>query len=122
MLVVLENRALWKRLLELAMLVDPGILRAFAGQVDIAAADVGATEVGERTFSVGDALPGSTMQAAVQEHFSQMAMTLSQNVTKMATAVRGATDPFEVATTPWPASSAATRVSAHSLACGRSRR
>ncbi|BBZ06276.1 hypothetical protein MDOR_04450 [Mycolicibacterium doricum] len=104
------------------MLVDPGILRAFAGQVDIVAADVGATEVGGRTFSAGDVLPGSTMQAAVREHFSQMATTLSQNVTKTATPVRGASDPFEVATTPWPASSAATRVSAHSLACGRFRR
>jgi uncharacterized protein YukE len=82
------------------MLVDPEILRAFAGQVDIAAADIAAADVGGKTCSAGDALPGSTTQwavGAVGKHFSQMATTLSQNVTKMGTAVRGAGDTFEVA-------------------------
>lgn len=82
------------------MRVDPEILRAFAGQVDSAAADIGAAGVGGRTCSAGDALPGSTTQWAVRavgEHFNQMATTVSQNVTKMGTAVRGAGDTFEVA-------------------------
>jgi hypothetical protein len=82
------------------MLVDPEILRAFAGQVGIAAADIGAADVGGKTCSAGDALPGSTTQwavGAVGKHFSQMATTLSHNVTKMGTAVRGAGDTFEVA-------------------------
>jgi uncharacterized protein YukE len=82
------------------MRVDPEILRAFAGQVDIAAADIAAADVGGKTSSAGDALPGSTTQwavGAVGKHFSRMATTLSQNVTKMGTAVRGAGDTFEVA-------------------------
>lgn len=82
------------------MRVDPEILRAFAGQVDSAAAEIGAADVGGKTSSAGDALPGSTTQWAVRavgEHFNQMATTLSQNVTKMGTAVRGAGDMFEVA-------------------------
>jgi uncharacterized protein YukE len=82
------------------MRVDPEILRAFAGQVDTVAADIAAADVGGKTSSAGDALPGSTTQwavGAVGKHFSQMATTLSRNVTKMGTAVRGAGDTFEVA-------------------------
>ncbi|MDY6870774.1 MAG: hypothetical protein SV966_09670 [Actinomycetota bacterium] len=83
------------------MLVDPEILRAFAGQVDLAAADIDGAHVGGTTSSAGDVLPGSTTQWAVraagEEHFSQMATTLSQNVTKMGTAVHGAGDTFELA-------------------------
>jgi uncharacterized protein YukE len=82
------------------MLVEPEILRVFAGQVDVAAADIGAVDVGGKTSSAGDALPGSTTQWAVRavgEHFSQMATKLAQNVTTMGTAVRGAGDTFEVA-------------------------
>lgn len=82
------------------MRVDPELLRAFAGQVDSTAAAIGAADVGGKASSAGDALPGSTTQWAVRavgKHFSQMATTLSQNVTKMGTAVRGAGDTFEVA-------------------------
>ncbi|OBF48894.1 type VII secretion target [Mycolicibacterium monacense] len=82
------------------MLVDPEILRAFAGQVDIAAEDIAAVDVGGKTSSAGDALPGSTTQWAVEtvgKHFTQMATRLAENVTKMGTAVRGAGDTFEVA-------------------------
>lgn len=82
------------------MLVDPEILRAFAGQVDIAAGDIAAADVGGKTSSAGDALPGSTTQWAVEtvgKHFTQMAIRLAENVTKMGTAVRGAGDTFEVA-------------------------
>ncbi|KUI27342.1 type VII secretion target [Mycobacterium sp. GA-2829] len=82
------------------MLVDPEILRAFAGRVDIAAGDIAAADVGGKTSSAGDALPGSTTQWAVEavgKHFNQMATRLAENVTKMGTAVRGAGDTFEVA-------------------------
>jgi len=82
------------------MLVDPDILRAFAGQVDGAAGDIADADVGGKTSSAGDALPGSTTQWAVQAvavHFSRMATQLSANVTDMGTAVRGAGDAFEVA-------------------------
>ncbi|BBY17747.1 type VII secretion target [Mycolicibacterium litorale] len=82
------------------MLVDPEVLRAFAHQVDIAAADIDEADVGGKTSSAGDALPGSTTQWAVWtvgEHFSRMATQLADNVTKMGQAVRGAGDTFEVA-------------------------
>ena len=82
------------------MLVDPEILRAFAGQVDLAAREISAAGVDTKVSSAGDALPGSTTQWAartVGEHFSQLFTQLSQNVTKMGTAIRGAGDAFEVA-------------------------
>jgi uncharacterized protein YukE len=82
------------------VLVDPEILRAFAGQVDIAAGEINAVDVGGKASSAGEALPGSTTQWAartVGEHFSRLVAQLSQNVTKMGTAVRGAGDAFEVA-------------------------
>lgn len=69
------------------MRVDPEILRAFAGQVDSAAADIGAADVGGKTSSAGDALPGSTTQMT----------RLSPRATTTRTAVRGAGDTFEVA-------------------------
>lgn len=82
------------------MLVDTEILRAFAGQVDLAAADIDGADVGVKTSSAGDALPGSTTQWAVRsvgEHFTRMATTLSQNMTRMGTAVHRAGDTLEVA-------------------------
>lgn len=81
------------------MQVDPEVLRAFAGQVDIAAATIGAADIGHKTSSAADGLPGSTTQWAVRavgEHFSHVADQLAQNVTKMGTAVRGGGDRFEV--------------------------
>ncbi|OFJ55527.1 WXG100 family type VII secretion target [Mycolicibacterium grossiae] len=82
------------------MLVDPDVLRAFAGQVDVAAREIGAGGVAEKLSSAGDALPGSTTQWAahtVGEHFTHVLEQLSQNVVKMGTAVRGAGDAYEVA-------------------------
>lgn len=81
------------------VLVDPEVLRAFAGQVDFAAASIDAANIGSTTSSAADALPGSTTQWAVRavgEHFSQVADQLAQNVTRMGEAVRGAGDAFEV--------------------------
>jgi hypothetical protein len=82
------------------VLVDPEILRAFAGQVDVAAATIRAADIGHNTSSSADGLPGSTTQWAVRavgEHFSTIADQLAQDVTKMGQAVRGAGDRFEVA-------------------------
>ncbi|MCK0177603.1 hypothetical protein [Mycolicibacterium sp. F2034L] len=82
------------------MLVDPELLRAFSEQVDIAAGDIEDVDLGGKTSSAGDALPGSTTQWAVKtvgEHFGRLVEELSQNVSAMGTAVRGAGDLFEVA-------------------------
>jgi uncharacterized protein YukE len=84
----------------LAVLVDPEVLRAFAGQVDVAASTIAAANIGPTTSSAADALPGSTTQwaaRAIGEHFSKLADQLEQNVTKMGQAVRGAGDRFAVA-------------------------
>lgn len=81
------------------MLVDPEILRAFAGQVDSVSAAITAADVGTKVSSAGDGLAGSTTQWAarsVGEHFSTMTTQLADNVRKMGQAVRGAGDTFEV--------------------------
>ncbi|CKH15594.1 type VII secretion target [Mycolicibacterium smegmatis] len=81
------------------MEVDPQILRALAGQVDAAGTVISSADVGGKTVSAADGLPGSTTQwatRAVGEHFSSIASKLAENVTKMGKAVRGAGDAFEV--------------------------
>lgn len=81
------------------MLVDPAVLRALAGQTGTASSTISSADVGNKTTSAADGLPGSTTQWAagtVGEHFSQMATKLADNVTKMGQAVRGAGDAFEV--------------------------
>lgn len=85
---------------EVAVDVDPQILRALAGQVDSAASVIVSADIGPKVTSAADGLPGSTTQWAVHsvgEHFTQMATKLAENVTKMGQAVRGAGDAFEVA-------------------------
>ncbi|KUH81420.1 MULTISPECIES: type VII secretion target [unclassified Mycobacterium] len=82
------------------MLVDPEILRAFAGHVDTVSGRITDAAVGPTVTSAADGLPGSTTQWAarsVGEHFTQMADKLAANVAKMGEAVRGAGDTFEVA-------------------------
>ncbi|KUH84630.1 type VII secretion target [Mycobacterium sp. IS-1556] len=82
------------------MLVDPEILRAFAGHVDTVSGRITDAAVGHTVTSAADGLPGSTTQWAarsVGEHFTQMADKLAANVAKMGEAVRGAGDTFEVA-------------------------
>jgi uncharacterized protein YukE len=91
---------MWRSERSLEVLVDPEVLRAFAAQVDKAAATITAADVGHKTWSAADGLVGSTTQWAVRavgEHFSQVADRLAQNVPRMGTAVRGAGDRFEVA-------------------------
>ena len=81
------------------MLVDPEVLRSLASQTDSASSTIASADVGSKTTSAADGLPGSTTQWAartVGEHFSQMAIKLADDVTKMGQAVRGAGDAFEV--------------------------
>ena len=81
------------------MLVDPGLLRAFAGQVDTASAEIRTTDVGHKATTAADGLPGSTTQWAMRlvgEHLAQRADDIATNVTKMGAAVRGAGDRYEV--------------------------
>ena len=82
------------------MLVDPEVLRAFAGHVDIVSGRITGAAVGPTTTSAADGLPGSTTQWAARSvgaHFTQVADELAQNVARMGEAVRGAGDTFEVA-------------------------
>lgn len=82
------------------MLVDPQVLRAFAGHVDAVSSTIGDAAVGRTVTSAADGLTGSTTQWAarsVGEHFTQIADRLAQNVGQMSIAVRGAGDSFEVA-------------------------
>jgi hypothetical protein len=81
------------------VLVDPGLLRAFAAQVDAASAGIRNTDIGHRATTAADGLPASTTQWAMRlvgEHIAQRADYLAANVTKMGAAVRGAGDRYEV--------------------------
>jgi uncharacterized protein YukE len=81
------------------MLVNPEMLRALAGQVDRAAGDITAADVGTAMSTAADGLPGSTTQWAarsVGEHFGKVADELAENVAELGRAVRGAGDAFEV--------------------------
>ena len=81
------------------MLVDPQLLREFAGQVNVAATEISKADIGRTVSSAADGLQGSTTQWAVHsvgDHFSQEAAKLATNVTRLGEAVRGAGDKFEV--------------------------
>ena len=81
------------------MLVDPGLLRAFAAQVDAASAGIRSADTGHRATTAADGLPGSTTQWAMRlvgEHIAQRADDIATNVTKMGAAVRGAGEAYEV--------------------------
>ena len=51
------------------MLVDPDLLRAFAGQVDAASSTIHEAAVGNKVTTAADGLPGSTTQWAAR-HWS----------------------------------------------------
>ncbi|KUI05966.1 type VII secretion target [Mycobacterium sp. IS-3022] len=81
------------------MLVDPELLRAFAGQVDTASATIRGTDVGHKTTTAADGLPASTTQWAMRvvgKHVTQQVNDIATNITKMGGAVRGAGDKYEV--------------------------
>ncbi len=82
------------------MEVDPEILRAFAGQVDIAAGLIREADVGAKVGAAADGLDGSTTQWAarlVGAHVKQVVDEIAANVHEMGVAVRGAGDTYEVA-------------------------
>ncbi|EKF23694.1 hypothetical protein C731_2318 [Mycolicibacterium hassiacum DSM 44199] len=81
------------------MEVDPQILRAFAGQVDIAAGTIREADVGGKTTRAADALDGSTTQWAarlVGAHLTETGNRIAESVDEMGVAVRGAGDSYEV--------------------------
>ncbi|SEH60224.1 Excreted virulence factor EspC, type VII ESX diderm [Mycolicibacterium rutilum] len=81
------------------MEVDPEILRAFAGQVDIAAGVIREADVGTKVATAADGLDGSTTQWAtrlVGAHVKEIADKIAAGVSEMGTAVRGAGNTYEV--------------------------
>ena len=82
------------------MLVNPELLRAFAGQVDTASVRRSTSaDVGHKATTAADGLPASTTQWAMRlvgEHMAQQANDIATNITKMGAAVRGAGDKYEV--------------------------
>jgi hypothetical protein len=81
------------------MLVDPELLRAFAGQVDTAAAAMSNLNADGTASGAADELPGSETQWAtrqVGDHVYSAAKDIIDDVASMGIAVRGAGDSYEV--------------------------
>ncbi|WP_082753920.1 type VII secretion target [Mycobacterium sp. NAZ190054] len=81
------------------MEVDPDILRAFAGQVDIASARIREADVGTKVATAADGLDGSTTQWAVGlvgAHVKTIAGRIATGVSDLGAAVRGAGNTYEV--------------------------
>ncbi|MCV7204730.1 hypothetical protein B7435_09790 [Mycolicibacterium peregrinum] len=81
------------------MEVDPEVLRAFAGQVEIASGLIREADVGNKVATAADGLDGSTTQWAarlVGAHVKEVAEKIATNVNNMGTAVRGAAGTYEV--------------------------
>jgi hypothetical protein len=81
------------------LLVNSELLRAFAAQVDTAAAAIRSTDVGHKATTAADGIPGSTTQWAMRvvgEHMTQKANDIAKDITDMGIAVRGAGDKYEV--------------------------
>lgn len=81
------------------MEVDPDVLRAFAGQVDIASGLIREADVGTEVVTAADGLEGSTTQWAarlVGAHVKEIAEEIAADVDKMGAAVRGAGNTYEV--------------------------
>ncbi len=81
------------------MFVDPGLLRAFAGQVDRAISAMSGIVADGTSGSVADRLPGSETQWAtrhVGDHAYLAAKDLIDDVASIGIAVRGAGDRYEI--------------------------
>ncbi len=81
------------------MLVDPEILKVFAGQVETASSTILEADVGNKVATAADGLAGSTTQWAarlVGGHVTEQANAIAANVSKMGQAVRGAGNAYEV--------------------------
>lgn len=82
------------------MLVDPEVLRAFAAQVDAAAAQLSGLDVGQTAYNAANGVSGSDTQWAVHQvgrHLGLAAQDIVGDVEWMGRAVRGAGDTYEVA-------------------------
>lgn len=81
------------------MLVDPDLLRAFAAQVDDAAAVISGSDIGRTAETAGDGLPGSETQWSARQvgvHLKVIAEDIANDIAAMGHAVRGAGDSYEV--------------------------
>ena len=81
------------------MLVDPEVLRAFASQVDTAAAAISGPNVRAVATSSADGVAGSATQWAVRQvghHLGLVTKDIAEDITAMGSAVRGAGDRYEV--------------------------
>jgi hypothetical protein len=81
------------------VLVDPEVLRAFAGKVSDASVSIRAADAGQVASAAADPVPGSTTQWAMRlvgEHITSSSNGIADHVTKMGAAVRGAGDSFKV--------------------------
>jgi hypothetical protein len=81
------------------MLVNPELLRVFAGQVDHATSAMSGINVDGTANGAADGLPGSETQWAtrqVGDHVYLAAKDIIDDVTSMGIAVRGAGDRYEV--------------------------
>ena len=81
------------------MLVDPEVLRAFAAQVDSAAASISGLDVSSAATTSADGLPGSSTQWAARQvghHLGLAAKDIAKDIQNMGVAVRGAGDRYEV--------------------------
>jgi hypothetical protein len=79
--------------------VDPEVLRAFAGEVDIASGKIREADVGTKVATAADGLDGSTTQWAarlVGAHVKEVAAQIATDVNDMGAAVRGAGNTYEV--------------------------
>lgn len=82
-----------------AVEVDPEVLRAFAGQVDLASALIREAHVGTKVATAADGLDGSTTQWAarlVGAHVMEIADQIATHVDDIGVAVRGAGNSYEV--------------------------
>ena len=82
-----------------AVEVDPEVLRAFAGQVDLASALIREAHVGTKVATAADGLDGSTTQWAarlVGAHGMEIADQIAPHVDDIGVAVRGAGNSYEV--------------------------
>ena len=83
----------------MSLLVDPEILSAFAGQVDVASDSIRGANVGTKAATAADSLQGSTTQWAarlIATHLGEQTTVIADNVTVMGSAVRGASRNYEV--------------------------
>jgi hypothetical protein len=96
---VLNGTARAEKHVERMVLVDPEVLRAFAAQVDAAAATISGIDVRTTATNAADGLPGSETQWSarqVGEHLGLAANDIIQDIAAMGRAVRGAGDRYEV--------------------------